>query len=301
MWPRRTLQQTPQDAEIEDLQQEIIRLKRRLSRLERRTDRSTLGRDFNGDRLRSKYATTKDSRSLVPFKSLLTDDDDEGISDDQISYTPPSIEFSIEEIEDLLPKSLSLSFFDEPVFDEYDDDDMFFEVLDFDQPKYEGLKTTETENVEVCPSIAADLGQLAKVKNISFLDISPTNEIKEELLHLQNYFLDGAASINYSYEELDKMMINQLSPKLDGFRRKRWEMIFRRSKYVGKCGAQTGKYFIVRSASISRLDRMSPLLRLIRYPTFVTDFADLLDELQKMREQLSGKQVASAEEKADSE
>ncbi|KAL0918141.1 hypothetical protein M5K25_010132 [Dendrobium thyrsiflorum] len=238
MWPRRTLQQTHQDVEIEDLQQEIIRLKRRLSRLERRTDRSTLGRDFNGDRLQSKYATTKDSISLVPFKSLLTDDDDEGISDDQISYTPPSIAFSIEEIEDPLLKSLSLSFFDEPVFDEYDDDDMFFEVLDFDQPKYDGLKTTETENVEVCPSIAADLGQLAKVKSVSFLDISPTNEIKEELLHLQNYFLDGAASINYSYEELDKMMINQLSPKLDGFRRKRWEMVLAKQYF---CEVQEAK------------------------------------------------------------
>ncbi|KAI0491708.1 hypothetical protein KFK09_025968 [Dendrobium nobile] len=76
-----------------------------------------------------------DSRSFVPTKSLRTDGDDvdEGIADDQISSTAPSIEFNFKEFEDPLSKSSSLPIFDEPVYDVYDDD-MFFEVLDVDTP-----------------------------------------------------------------------------------------------------------------------------------------------------------------------
>ncbi|PKU72774.1 hypothetical protein MA16_Dca017475 [Dendrobium catenatum] len=77
-----------------------------------------------------------DSRSFVPTKSLQTDNDDEGIVDDQISSTPPSIQFSFEEIEDSLPKLPSLPVFDEPVYDVYEDD-MFDGFLDWEQPAYD--------------------------------------------------------------------------------------------------------------------------------------------------------------------
>ncbi|KAH0455269.1 hypothetical protein IEQ34_015301 [Dendrobium chrysotoxum] len=87
------------------------------------------------------------------------------------------------------------------------------------------LKTTETKTVEGCPSIAANLDQLAKVKNMQFLDISPTDEIEGELLYLQNCLLDRVASIKHSCEELINRMINHLSQELDAFRRKRWDMV----------------------------------------------------------------------------
>ncbi|XP_028548079.1 alcohol dehydrogenase 1-like [Dendrobium catenatum] len=91
------MQLSHQDEEIEDLLQELSRLKLRLSRIERRENLSSLGRDFNG--VRGKYAATTDSRSLIPTKSLRTFDNGEGISDDQISSThkdvfertPPSL------------------------------------------------------------------------------------------------------------------------------------------------------------------------------------------------------------------
>ncbi|XP_028548700.1 uncharacterized protein LOC114579140 [Dendrobium catenatum] len=102
--PRRNHQSPLQEAEIENLLQEIARLKLQLSRIERR--------------------------------SLQTDDDDEGILDDQISSTPPSIEFSFEEIEDPLSNSSSFPLYDEPVYDVYDDD-MFGGVLDIDQLAYD--------------------------------------------------------------------------------------------------------------------------------------------------------------------
>ncbi|XP_028556241.1 transcription factor TGAL3-like [Dendrobium catenatum] len=105
MTPRQNHQSPQQEAEIEDLLQEIARLKLRLSRIERR--------------------------------SLQTDDeDDEGISIDHISSTPPSVEFSLEEIEDPLPKSLPLTVYDEPIYDVYDDD-IFTGVLDLDQLIYD--------------------------------------------------------------------------------------------------------------------------------------------------------------------
>ncbi|KAL0906645.1 hypothetical protein M5K25_025157 [Dendrobium thyrsiflorum] len=200
MWPRRTLQQTPQDAEIEDLQQEIIRLKRRLSRLERRTNRSTLGRDFNGDRLRSKYATTKDSRYLVPFKSLLTDDDDEGISDDQISSTPTLIEFSFKEGEDPLPKLSSLPLYDEPVYDVYDDD-MFFEALDVDKLMYEDDHSKMDAPPELCMHIVPV--KAMNVLAIAGKGIDPSKlfyededkpeggDLKEEICYMFVVHLDG--------------------------------------------------------------------------------------------------------------
>ncbi|PKU64717.1 hypothetical protein MA16_Dca020346 [Dendrobium catenatum] len=76
------------------------------------------------------------SRSFIPAKSLRTDDDDEDISDDQISSTSPSVEFGFEEFEDPLPNSLFLPLYDEPVYDVYDDD-MLDGVLDIDQPAYD--------------------------------------------------------------------------------------------------------------------------------------------------------------------
>ncbi|KAL0912949.1 hypothetical protein M5K25_016373 [Dendrobium thyrsiflorum] len=144
--PRWTWQQPLQEAEIEDLRQEIIRLKRRLSRLERRTDWS-IPQDVNGFRPWGKYVATMASRSLIPNKSLQTVDDDEGILDDTLSSThedmfewssrqsstPHSIESSFEEFEDPLVKLSSLSLYDEPVYDVYEDD-MFGEVLGVDTP-----------------------------------------------------------------------------------------------------------------------------------------------------------------------
>ncbi|KAI0498431.1 hypothetical protein KFK09_021673 [Dendrobium nobile] len=158
---RRTLQQ----AEIEDLQQEIIRLKRRMSRLEQRKGLRPLARDFVCTRpqdyqipsfcndvfegsnlmafsvplIESSFDRFEDS--LLKSSSLpiydepvydeYDDDDEEGILDDQISSTPPSIEFSFEEIKDSLPKSSSLPIFDEPGYDVYDDN-LFFEFLHVD-------------------------------------------------------------------------------------------------------------------------------------------------------------------------
>ncbi|PKU83494.1 putative alpha,alpha-trehalose-phosphate synthase [UDP-forming] 7 [Dendrobium catenatum] len=51
----------------------------------------------------------------IERRSLQTDDNNEGISDDHISSTPPSVEFSLEEIEDQLSKSSSLPVYDEPM------------------------------------------------------------------------------------------------------------------------------------------------------------------------------------------
>ncbi|KAI0516328.1 hypothetical protein KFK09_009000 [Dendrobium nobile] len=102
-----------QDEEIEDLLQELARLKLRLLKIDRRENLRFLGRDCNG--VRGKYAATTASRSPVPTKSVRTDDDDESIADDQISSTPPSIESNFEEFEDSLPKSLSLPIYDDPV------------------------------------------------------------------------------------------------------------------------------------------------------------------------------------------
>ncbi|KAL0922688.1 hypothetical protein M5K25_006695 [Dendrobium thyrsiflorum] len=117
-----------QEPEIEDLLQEIARLKLRLSRIELRKDLSPLTRDFNGVRLQGKYAPITDSRSFVPTKSLCTGDNNEGISD----VTPTSIEFGFEEFEDTLSKSSSLPLYDGPVYDVYDDD-IFDGVLDLEQ------------------------------------------------------------------------------------------------------------------------------------------------------------------------
>ncbi|KAL0909769.1 hypothetical protein M5K25_020666 [Dendrobium thyrsiflorum] len=94
------------------------------------------------------------SRSFVPTISLRTDYDDEGISDDQISSTyedvfegstrqsSPSIKSSFEGFEDPLSTSsslfvydepVSLSTYDEPMYDKYDDD-LFDGVLGVDTP-----------------------------------------------------------------------------------------------------------------------------------------------------------------------
>ncbi|PKU65327.1 Villin-3 [Dendrobium catenatum] len=123
-----------QDEEIEDLLQELARLKLRLSKIERRENLRSLGRDCNG--VRGKYAATMASRSFVPTKSLVTDDDDEGIADDQISSTPPSIEFSFKGFEDSLSKSSFVPLYDEPMYDVYDDD-MISGVLDLKQLAYD--------------------------------------------------------------------------------------------------------------------------------------------------------------------
>ncbi|KAL0910874.1 hypothetical protein M5K25_018970 [Dendrobium thyrsiflorum] len=107
-----------EEAKIEDLLQEVARLKLRLSMIERKKNVSPLDRNFKG--VRGKYAAPTASRSLVPTKSLRSDN--EGILDDQISSThkdmfegpprpsptPPSIESSFEEFEDPLSKSSSL-------------------------------------------------------------------------------------------------------------------------------------------------------------------------------------------------
>ncbi|KAL0912370.1 hypothetical protein M5K25_018336 [Dendrobium thyrsiflorum] len=123
MWPRWTLQRPLEEAKIIDIRQEISRLKKRLSRLERRKYLSPLVLDFDGIRPQGTYAPMMTLRSSVPTKSLRIDDDDKDISDDQISSTyedvfegpprqsstPPSIESSFEGFEDPLPKLTSLS------------------------------------------------------------------------------------------------------------------------------------------------------------------------------------------------
>ncbi|KAI0499812.1 hypothetical protein KFK09_018020 [Dendrobium nobile] len=65
----------------------------------------------------------------------ISTDNDEGISDDQISSTPRSIKSSFEIFKDSLPKSSSFPLWDEPIYDVYEDD-IFAEVLDLDQPIY---------------------------------------------------------------------------------------------------------------------------------------------------------------------
>ncbi|KAI0524369.1 hypothetical protein KFK09_003736 [Dendrobium nobile] len=93
MSPRRSYQRPLPDAEIEDLQQKIMQLKQRLSRLERRKG-----------------------------TECIRTDNDEGILDDHISSTPRSIESSFEIFKDSLPKSSSFPLYDEPIYDVYDDD-----------------------------------------------------------------------------------------------------------------------------------------------------------------------------------
>ncbi|KAL0920529.1 hypothetical protein M5K25_009670 [Dendrobium thyrsiflorum] len=112
----RNLQRPLQEAEIEDLLQEIVRLKLRLLRIEQR--------------------------------SLQIDDDEEEILDDQISSTPTLIEFSFKEGKDPLPKLSSLPLYDEPVYD-----DMFFEALDVDKLKYEDDQSKMDAPPELCMHI----------------------------------------------------------------------------------------------------------------------------------------------------
>ncbi|XP_020675463.1 carbon catabolite repressor protein 4 homolog 2-like [Dendrobium catenatum] len=96
-----------------------------------------------------------DSRSFVPTKSLRTDDNDEGIVEDQISSIPPSIEFNFEEFEDPLSKSSSLPIFDEPVYDVYNDD-MFDRILDFNQPTYDCNESKKDAQPELFMNIIHD-------------------------------------------------------------------------------------------------------------------------------------------------
>ncbi|KAI0488795.1 hypothetical protein KFK09_028634 [Dendrobium nobile] len=96
-----------------------------------------------------------DSRSFVPTKFLRTDDNDEGIVDDQICSIPPSIEFNFEEFEDPLSKSSSLPIFDEPVYDVYNDD-VFDRILDFDQPTYDCNKSKKDAQPELFMNIIHD-------------------------------------------------------------------------------------------------------------------------------------------------
>ncbi|KAL0910038.1 hypothetical protein M5K25_020965 [Dendrobium thyrsiflorum] len=150
MSPRQNYQQPLQEEEIEDLLQEIARLKLRLLRInERKRDVSPLAQDFTVQP-QGKSTTIAAYRSSDQTKCLQTDNDDEDILDDQFfffsydvfegiprqSSTPPSIESGLEDFEYPLPKSLSLPRYDEPVYDVYDDD-MFDGVINLEQPTYD--------------------------------------------------------------------------------------------------------------------------------------------------------------------
>ncbi|KAH0464847.1 hypothetical protein IEQ34_004950 [Dendrobium chrysotoxum] len=92
---------------------------------------------------------------MIERRSLRTDDHDKGISNDHISSTPSTVEFSLEEIEDLLPKSSSLPIYDEPVYDVYDDD-IFVGVLDLDQPVYDDDASKVDTPLEIVIPIIPD-------------------------------------------------------------------------------------------------------------------------------------------------
>ncbi|KAL0927574.1 hypothetical protein M5K25_001757 [Dendrobium thyrsiflorum] len=136
---RWTLQGSRQEAKIEDLLQEVARLKLRMSRMERRKDLSPLPQDIASIRPQGKSIPLASYRSSVQTECLGTNDG-EGILDDQFSFfgndmfegpsrqssTLPLSEFSFEEFEDSLPKSSSLPLYDEPVF----------EIFDLDHPAH---------------------------------------------------------------------------------------------------------------------------------------------------------------------
>ncbi|KAL0906622.1 hypothetical protein M5K25_025133 [Dendrobium thyrsiflorum] len=135
-------------------------------------------------------------KSLVPTSSLQTDDDDEGISEDQIFSTYkevferpprqssilPSIGSSFEECEDPLPKSSFVPIYDEPVFDEYDDDDMFFEVLD--KPLYDDDQSEPDVQQELfTPSVHNKATNLIVIsdKKIAIQDLSNGLDIEASI------------------------------------------------------------------------------------------------------------------------
>ncbi|KAH0448065.1 hypothetical protein IEQ34_021865 [Dendrobium chrysotoxum] len=91
------------------------------------------------------YYVFRLSPDQTPTESLRIDNIEDNLDDQGSSYegifegsrrkssSTPSIKSIFNEFKNSLPKSSSLPVYDEPVYDEYDDD-MFFEVFDLDKP-----------------------------------------------------------------------------------------------------------------------------------------------------------------------
>ncbi|KAL0917224.1 hypothetical protein M5K25_012273 [Dendrobium thyrsiflorum] len=164
-------QQTIQEAEMEDLQQEIIRLKRQMSRLEQRKGLSPLARDFVG--------TRPQDYQIPSFCNDLFE------GSNHKSFSAPLIESSFDWFEDSLLKSSSLPVYDEPLYDEYDDD-TFIGVLDFDQPIYDDYENKVDAPPElVIPDktttmltvIDSEMG-MTKLDHDNYLDIFALSDTK---------------------------------------------------------------------------------------------------------------------------
>ncbi|PKU64673.1 Heat shock protein 90-4 [Dendrobium catenatum] len=179
MWPRRTRQPSCQEEEIEDLLQEIARLKLRLSKIERR--------------------------------SLRTDDDDEDISDDQISSTSPSVEFGFEEFEDPLPNSSFLPLYDEPVYDVYDDN-MFNEVLDLEQPAYDD---DDESKMDSQPKLVVPIIPDRTMSMLSIIDIRLGMIQADHGKHLDTFVHSDTKCMEALALDTDIVMVDQFGVGFD--------------------------------------------------------------------------------------
>lgn len=72
---------------------------------------------------------------------------------------------------------------------------------------------------------AAEMDQLAKAKELGILELSPEDEVEEEILYLQSRLIDKEVAIKLSCDELLFMVVNKLPQELDAVNKRGWDMI----------------------------------------------------------------------------
>ncbi|XP_042394539.1 uncharacterized protein LOC121985265 [Zingiber officinale] len=98
-----------------------------------------------------------------------------------------------------------------------------------------------------CSLGGAKFDQTSKVKNVGLLELSPQDEVEEEIVYAQSKLLDIAMTIKHKYDDLLWRIVKNLPRELNESSKRKWDLIlvnqfFREVKEAKKRGRKEKKY-----------------------------------------------------------